>query len=1235
LTRPFDKHLDGDELDRLLSLQRTSVSDSGRLLGQSLREAERHVQSCPDCSRKLQMHKSVHSEILLMRAPKPQPLTQECIGDAGWLDVAAGLCPDAKTIELLKHAAQCGHCGPLLKSASEALVDETTPGEEAWLASLRSARPEWRENLAAILLAGAGAKNDSREKQEGVQWWQALFSWQRPAFALSAIAAAILAGWLGSRMLRPPSAEQLLAQAYTEHRTLEVRISGAKYAPMRVERAASGSSLDKSPALLKAEALIGENLRQNPNDPRWLQAKARADLLDGNYESAIKSLQRALGTKPDDPTLLTDLGSAYFARAETTNRAIDYGNSIESLGKALTNSPDDPVALFNRALACERMFLYTQAIDDWEHYLRVDPQSEWSDDVRQRLSALQGKIKQHEKGQAEPLVTPKEFVAALASSEIEALSELDSRPEEYLDEAIKQWLPSVFSANHESSETVRMALGSLAEVLVTRHQDTWLKDLLRTPASTGFSTGLHYLSNAAQANAQGDPDAALLNARLAERWFLKIGSQPARLRAQLEEVFALHRQYHGADCLADIANMEGQLRSESYPWIETQSALEHYACLGAEETQLDSAKQLIASARANALRTKYEALYLRALGFSASSESESGSTEKAWEWNRVGLGRYWSGHYPPLRAQHFYDDLTISAQDAGEWFLALVLGREAVSAVAASPNRTGEGMERIRLAGSAIHERLWQEAGQQYAEALKAFSSLPEDKSTRAFRATAEVGLGNLALSHNQTREAEAHLRYARANLPPDFEDDQTWLSLYRAWAELRRQVGDPEGAKKACTAAILVAEVALRGIHSELERLRWNRTGADCFKKLVSSRLSDHDEISALELWEWYQSARTGVPRSNALPTLRFADFDRSSFLPPIEDIRSQLSLLNRETVIAYAELDDQVGAWIYDDRGIFWQHLEVTPASLKSAAAKFEAECGDSQSDIAVLRKDGRRLYDSLFVPLKSRLDPFRVLVIEAMDDIAAIPFAALVNPSGTYLIDELSLAYLPSGGYRRLLRDSLPINRQDAALVIGAPALSPKDRTFYLPLADAEQEAENVATEFTHAVRLSGNEATASALTKLLPDVAIFHFAGHTQSQPGHSGLLLAPESDAADRASSVLSADELATLTLPRLRLAVLSACTTSRVLTYAEESESLAQAFLLNGVPSVIATRWRVDSAATAAFMRVFYESMLNGEEAPAAVAGSMKHIRALPQYSHPYYWAAFDAFGRASRSLGM
>jgi tetratricopeptide (TPR) repeat protein len=470
LTRPFDKHLDSDELDGLVSPPAASVPESGRLSEQALEDARRHVESCQDCSRKLQRHQFVHSEILRMRVPNPSPPTPECRGDAEWLEVAAGLLPEAKTRELMKHAAQCGHCGPLLKNAAEALVDETTPSEEALLASLQSARPEWRKKMAATL------RDSVRDRQPKPSWWRTAFAWPAPAYAFAGIVAIAVVAWIGVRALHPPSAEQLLAQAYTEHRTLEVRIPGAKYAPLRAERGTAQSDFDKPQSLLKAEDLIGENLRKNPTDPVWLQARARADLLNGNYESAIKSLDRALETEPDSTSLLTDLGSAYFVRAKATDRQIDYGYAINSLGKALVKSPDDPIALFNHALACEQMFLYTQAVDDWEHYLRIDPQGEWAEEARKRLQEIEEKLNQHNQTMAEPLLTPEQISAMRSDDQL--TRSIDTRVEEYLHTAVAEWLAKAFPMAGPPSKDSLAALSLLSTIMIERHSDSWLADLL-------------------------------------------------------------------------------------------------------------------------------------------------------------------------------------------------------------------------------------------------------------------------------------------------------------------------------------------------------------------------------------------------------------------------------------------------------------------------------------------------------------------------------------------------------------------------------------------------------------------------------------------------------------------------------------------------------------------------------------------------------------------------------------
>jgi CHAT domain-containing protein len=61
---------------------------------------------------------------------------------------------------------------------------------------------------------------------------------------------------------------------------------------------------------------------------------------------------------------------------------------------------------------------------------------------------------------------------------------------------------------------------------------------------------------------------------------------------------------------------------------------------------------------------------------------------------------------------------------------------------------------------------------------------------------------------------------------------------------------------------------------------------------------------------------------------------------------------------------------------------------------------------------------------------------------------------------------------------------------------------------------------------------------------------------------------------------------------------------------------------------VVASRWNVDSTATAKFMTIFYHALgAQGNDVAAALRSSMASMASDPQRSHPYYWAAFGQFG--------
>src|SRR5262249_27250833 len=158
------------------------------------------------------------------------------------------------------------------------------------------------------------------------------------------------------------------------------------------------------------------------------------DLLEWNYEAAIKSFKRALDAEPDSPSLQADLAAAYFERAEAADRAIDYSATIELLATALKARPNDAVMLFNYAVVLEKMFVYQQAIEAWQHYLKVDPKGDWSEEARKRLAELDEKKKEHEKKSAPPPANPRAF-----------LERPNAESEDYLDTAIVEWLPRFYS----------------------------------------------------------------------------------------------------------------------------------------------------------------------------------------------------------------------------------------------------------------------------------------------------------------------------------------------------------------------------------------------------------------------------------------------------------------------------------------------------------------------------------------------------------------------------------------------------------------------------------------------------------------------------------------------------------------------------------------------------------------------------------------------------------------------
>lgn len=60
---------------------------------------------------------------------------------------------------------------------------------------------------------------------------------------------------------------------------------------------------------------------------------------------------------------------------------------------------------------------------------------------------------------------------------------------------------------------------------------------------------------------------------------------------------------------------------------------------------------------------------------------------------------------------------------------------------------------------------------------------------------------------------------------------------------------------------------------------------------------------------------------------------------------------------------------------------------------------------------------------------------------------------------------------------------------------------------------------------------------------------------------------------------------------------------------------------------MVASRWKVDDAATGRLMATFYKALKNGTRKDVALQRAMFSVRKDAACAHPFYWAGFQVIG--------
>jgi CHAT domain-containing protein/tetratricopeptide (TPR) repeat protein len=286
----------------------------------------------------------------------------------------------------------------------------------------------------------------------------------------------------------------------------------------------------------------------------------------------------------------------------------------------------------------------------------------------------------------------------------------------------------------------------------------------------------------------------------------------------------------------------------------------------------------------------------------------------------------------------------------------------------------------------------------------------------------------------------------------------------------------------------------------------------------------------------------------------------------------------------------------------------------------------------------REAAALYALLIQPIAPLLRGRHAVTIVPDGALWNVPFHALKDGEGRYLIERLAVSYAPVVGFldatRFASRDSSARPTRDLLAFADPTASTAALQKTFASLPEAAREVRQAASLYRTgqtSIRV-GAAAQEQLLKREGGRYRILHFATHgivDVNAPLFSAVLLAP----GGGEDGLLEVREIMDLRL-NADLAILSACETARgPVSPGEGRISLSWAFLLAGCSTTIVSQWKADSDSTASLMIELHRQLVAGGSPSEALRRAQRKLIGSREQRHPYYWAAFAAMGRAGQVL--
>ncbi|NJR63588.1 MAG: CHAT domain-containing protein [Cyanobacteria bacterium CRU_2_1] len=522
-------------------------------------------------------------------------------------------------------------------------------------------------------------------------------------------------------------------------------------------------------------------------------------------------------------------------------------------------------------------------------------------------------------------------------------------------------------------------------------------------------------------------------------------------------------------------------------------------------------------------------------------------------------------------------------------------------------------------------------------------------------------------------------------------------LEYYQQALSIRLEVGDRSG--EGTTLSNIGASFFLSGQFAEAEASLF--AALEVQESLRASELSDSDKVALFETQiDNYEGLQQVLIAQNKIePALEVAERGRAralvellaSRLAPdgipdrleslsIAEIR-QVAQEQNATLVQYSVIHTGVGdpalyIWVIQPTGeIEFRSQPLDAEQLPGAVdvvlgenAIFRGGVDPVMSLVAETRSAlgvgdrGAVIESTGGSPSADRLHQLHQLLIEPIADLLPVnerdriifiphgglflvPFAALQDETGTYLIQHHTILTAPSIQVLRQTHDrqqqlgnlNLSSLSDQEVLIVGNPTPIP-----YLdflpanqqlsPLPNAEREALDIAQNPFSTDALIGEQATETTIAQRMPAARIIHFATHGLLEYGIPEVSLVRDVPgaivltASEEDDGLLTSAEILQMQL-KAELVVLSACDTGRGEIRGDGVIGLSRSLITAGVPSVLVSLWSVPDAPTADLMTEFYRQLQTNPDKAQALRQAM--LITMQAHPEPIDWAAFTLIGEA------